>query len=195
MHSKLPLKSLSEMSNIRRMVLHPNIMRPLGQSFTLFEHKAFEKNAVLRDYILKSKGPNVTGTILNYYFMLQDQSTHTYHSQLVINTPWESRKKWSHPHPSQRLLITPSPTFRVKIKKSIFPREKNQALIHFLSSFVFLSLLWVTERGDVVLFCWDWPVCHCHPAMDAETLIGKLPQPPSVLNAVSVWSLTLLDIV
>ena len=80
MHSKLPLKSLSEMSNIRRMVLHPNIMRPLGQSFTLFEHKAFEKNAVFRDYILKSKGPNVTGTILNCYFMLQDQSTHTYHS-------------------------------------------------------------------------------------------------------------------
>ena len=74
MHSKLPLKSLSEMSNIRRMVLHPNIMRPLGQSFTLFEHKAFEKNAVLRDYILNNKGPNVTATILNCYFVLQDQS-------------------------------------------------------------------------------------------------------------------------
>ena len=164
MHSKLPLKSLSEMSNIRRMVLHPNIMRPLGQSFTLFEHKAFEKNAVLWDYILNNKGPNVTGTILNCYFVLQDQSTHTYNSH------------------------------RYTLGKPKEMNNANDGLIPIRLKRL-LSLLWVTERGDVVLFCWDWPVCHCHPAMDAETLIGKLPQLSSVLNAVSVWSLTLLDIV
>ena len=87
MHSKLPLKSLSEMSNIRRMVLHPNIMRPLGQSFTLFEHKAFEKNAVLRDYILNNKGPNVTGTITLCSRINLPTPT------IVIDTPWESPKK------------------------------------------------------------------------------------------------------
>ena len=110
MHSKLPLKSLSEMSNIRRMVLHPNIMRPLGQSFTLFEHKAFEKNAVLRDYIFNNKGPNVIGTILNCYFVLQDQSTHTYIShRYTLGKPKEMNNANDGliPIPLKRLLITP----------------------------------------------------------------------------------------
>ena len=112
MHSKLPLKSLSEMSNIRRMVLHPNIMRPLGQSFTLFEHKAFEKNAVLRDYIFNNKGPNVIGTILNCYFVLQDQSTHTYNShRYTLGKPNEMNNANDGliPIPHRRLLITPLP--------------------------------------------------------------------------------------
>ena len=126
MHSKLPLKSLSEMSNIRRMVLHPNIMRPLGQSFTLFEHKAFEKNAVLRDYILKSKGPNVTGTILNCYFMLQDKSTHTYNSHwYTLGNPKEmtNANDGLITIPHKRLLITPHPC-EWKLKSQSFS-EKN----------------------------------------------------------------------
>ena len=138
MHSKLPLKSLSEMSNIRRMVLHPNIMRPLGQSFTLFEHKAFEKNAVLRDYILKSKGPNVTGTILNCYFMLQDQSTHTYHShKYTLGKPKEINNANNDgliPIPHRGCWSLPPQPFEWKLKSQSFPEKKNQALFHFLFS-------------------------------------------------------------
>ena len=42
MQGKLPLKSLSEMSNIRRMVLHTHILKPIGQCFTLWEHVLFK---------------------------------------------------------------------------------------------------------------------------------------------------------
>ena len=166
MHSKLPLKSLSEMSNIRRMVLHPNIMRPLGQSFTLFEHKAFEKNAVLRDYILKSKGPNVTGTILNCYFMLKDQSTHTYNShRYTLGNPKEMNNANDGliPIPHKRLLITPHPC-EWKLKSQSFSEKKSG----FVSFSLFFCIL-VTPLGHreggccvILLRLASVPLPSCH---------------------------------
>ena len=154
MHSKLPLKSLSEMSNIRRMVLHPNIMRPLGQSFTLFEHKAFEKNAVLRDYILKSKGPNVTGTILNCYFMLQDQSTHTYHShKYTLGKPKEINNANDRliPIPHKRVLITPLPTLSSENQKVNLSQRKKSGFDSF-SLLLYSSHSSGSQRGGMLCY-------------------------------------------